>query len=92
MTEPSRRAFPWVAAFVAALLFGPGLIDVARLSAWQWKLDRRLRALDTEHATLTALSERLRHDDVFIEGEIRSTFKVAKPDELVVPLAATAEE
>ena len=68
------------------LCFGPGLYSQIRL-AWQQRVvDRRLRDVQVEHARLLAERERLESDPVYVEGLIRSTFKVAKPGELVVPL------
>lgn len=72
----------------AALLFGPGLIQLARLS-WQRRvLDRDVRRLEAAHAALLQERGRLTSDAVYVEGLIRSTFKVAKPGELVVPLGS----
>ena len=73
-------------ALAAALVFGPGLAHQLWLSWKQYKLDRELRNLQAAHQALVKEHERLTSDSVYVEGLIRSTFKVAKPGELVVPL------
>ena len=73
---------------VAAVIFGPGAYQVVRLS---WKarvLERRQRELEVARQRLNTEQQRLASDPVYVEGLIRSTFKVAKPGELVVPLGS----
>ena len=71
---------------VAAVLFGPGLFHLASLSWKQQCLERKQRELEAARRQLAAEHARLTSDPVYVEGLIRSTFKVAKPGELVVPL------
>ena len=68
------------------VLFGPGLVWLVRLQVQQWQLDRELAQLKAKHEQLAREETRLRSDPVYVEGLIRSTFKYAKPGELVVPL------
>ena len=70
----------------ALVLFGPGLVELARLSIRQHRLDRQLAQLATEHARLTQEQDRLQHDATYVEGLIRSTFKWAQKGETVVLL------
>jgi cell division protein FtsB len=74
---------------IAALLFGPGAAQQAWFSVKQWRLERRLRALQTRHAQLLAERQQLESDPAYVEGRIRATFKVAKPGEYIVPLDDT---
>lgn len=88
MTAHRTRRRSWlIAAGVAgSALFGPGLYELARLSLRQWRLDRRLAELSGRREQLTQERDRLQSDPAYVEGLIRSTFKVARPGELVVPL------
>jgi len=71
---------------IALVLFGPGLINLMRL-AWKRRVvEHRLRELEQVRQELTNEHQRLTTDPVYVEELIRSTFKVAKPGELVVPL------
>ena len=69
------------------LMFGPGTVQWLRLCWHERVLDRRLRELEATHQHLRAEQQRLASDPVSLEGLIRSTFKVSKPGELVVPLS-----
>ena len=71
-------------------VFGSGAYDLARLSLLQRRLDRRMVALSAQQERLTREQERLTSDPTYVEGVIRSTFKVAYPGEIVIPLAAVA--
>jgi len=73
---------------LTAALFAPGLIAIARSSAEEWRLDRRLAQVHREHARLTEEQRRLKDDPTYVEGLIRSTFKVAKPGEVVIPISS----
>ena len=73
---------------VGLILFGPGVYELVRLSAMQRQLDCKLAALAAEQGRLTQEQERLQSDPAYVEGLIRSTFKVAKPGEYVIPLDA----
>ena len=77
----------WRVGLIAVLVvFGPGAIQLAWLSWRQHLLDRKLQTLQTLHENLVKEHDRLTADPVYVEGLIRSTFKVAKPGEVVVPL------
>ena len=71
---------------IALLIFGPGLWQLAHLSLTEYQLDRRLARLARERQRLTDERQRLQHDPAYVEGLIRSTFKLAQPGEYVVPL------
>ena len=84
----SRKWVRWIlgVSLLGLLLFGPGLYEIARLSVMQRRLDRQLIALTREHERLAQEQERFHADPTYVEGLIRSTFKMAKPGELVIPL------
>ena len=83
----SRRARWMLVVGIAALvLFGPGLVELARLSIRQHSMDRQLARLAAEHDRLTQAQDRLQHDATYVEGLIRSTFKWAQKGETVVLL------
>jgi cell division protein FtsB len=74
---------------VAALvLFGPGAVQWLQLEWRQRRLDRQLAELQAKQQQLIAEEARLRSDPAYVEGLIRTTFKYAKPGELVIPLEA----
>lgn len=75
-----------VVGLVGAVLFGPGLYELARLSLRQRRLDRELARLSADHERLLRERTRLESDPAYVEGLIRATFKVAKPGEYVIPL------
>ena len=69
-----------------AAVFGPGLVAWIGLSWRQHALDRRLATLSAERKRLTQEQQRLETDPGYVEGLIRTTFKWAQKDELVIPL------
>ena len=84
----------WIlgASLLGLAVFGPGLCDLVRLSRLQRRLDRRLSALAVERETLVQEERRLRSDPAYIEGLIRSTFKVARPSEYVIPAKGASRD
>ena len=68
------------------VLFGPGAVWLIRMEIKQRQLDRQLAQLKAKREQLVAEEERLRSDPAYIEGLVRTTFKYARPDELVIPL------
>jgi cell division protein FtsB len=68
------------------VILGPGTFELIRLRLQQSRLDRRLAQIQAEHERLTSLEQRLRTDPAYVEGLIRSTFKVSQPGEYVIPL------
>ena len=72
------------------VVFGPGFYEWVRLSVMQRRLDRQLAELAAQHEQLTQEQQRLQSDPTYVEGLIRSTFKVAQPGELVIPLDAAS--
>lgn len=84
LARPSRRVTGIL--LILAILFGPGLVYWVRLSIQQYQMDRRLLALSAEHERLAQQRKRLETDPGYLEGYIRSTFKMAKPGEYVIPL------
>ena len=88
-----RQRAAWIAGFaLMALAIGPGLIGQLQLAWQQHCLDRKLRALEQMYSELLKEQERLLSDPVYVEGLTRSTFKLAKPGELVVPLATSSSK
>ena len=92
MTMAGRKRRRWVmgVAVIAALVFGPGLVQLVRLSWEQHRLDRRLAQLSAEREQLAQEEHRLTTDPTYVEGLIRSTFKLAQPGEYVIPLDSTS--
>ena len=88
MTMDRRKRRAWVTgvSVLAAVVFGPGLVQLARLSWEQHRLDRQLAQLSADHERLAQEERRLQTDPTYVEGLIRTTFKLAKPGELVIPL------
>ncbi len=81
----TRARWALGAGLVALLvLFGPGLLALARLSIAQHRLDRRLAQLDAEYERLARERDRLQHDPTYVEGLIRSTFHWARKGEYVI--------
>ena len=71
---------------VALVLFGPDAVWLIRMEIKQRQLDRQLANLKAKREQLVAEEARLRSDPAYVEGLIRTTFKYARPDELVIPL------
>ena len=69
-----------------AVIFGPGLVEWGRLRLRQHRLDRQLAQLEARRESLSRERARLQSDPAYVEGLIRSTFKVAQPGEVVVPI------
>ena len=86
----TRTRWIAIASLVALVLFGPGMYHLVRLSRTERRLDRRLAALSAQRAQLAQEQERLESDPAYVEGLIRSTFKLAQPGELVIPLDSNA--
>ena len=80
-----RRWSPGLLLATAAI-FGPGLWAWIGLNWRQAALDRRLAKLSEERERLTQEQRRLETDPSYMEGLIRTTFKWAQKDELVIPL------
>ena len=66
------------------VLFGPGTYELIRLHVMEYQLDRRLVQVSAQQQQLLQEHQRLTSDPTYVEGLIRSTFKVARPDEMVV--------
>ncbi len=73
-------------SLVGLVVFGPGTYEMIYLAIRQHQLDRRLSLLQREQERLSALEDRLRNDPAYLEGLIRTTFKVSQPGEYVIPL------
>jgi len=82
--KAKKRTVPAFLLVVGVLVFGPGGYQLTRLSVIQWRLNRRLAALTAERESLQQEQQRLQSDPTYVEGLIRSTFKVAKPGEYVI--------
>ena len=85
-----RRRWAFWLGLATLVLFGPGLYELARLSLAQRRLDRRLAELAKRHDALTQERQRLESDQAYVEGLIRSTFKVVGKGELAIPLESDA--
>ncbi|MBI2884729.1 MAG: septum formation initiator family protein [Candidatus Omnitrophica bacterium] len=84
---PPRRRTAWlIGAALLAAVFGPGTLQWLQISWQHHTVSGRIRALEAQQQALQAERERLTHDTTYLEGLVRSTFKVAKPGELVVPM------
>ena len=77
---------------LALAVFGPGAYQWVRLSLEQRQLDRQLAALTAEQERLTKEQARLESDPAYVEGLIRSTFKLSRPGEYVVPLESSSRD
>ena len=80
------RTLVWVLAAAVALLFGPNTYQLIRLYWRERQLDHRLTQLAAEQDRLLKEQQRFASDPAYVEGLIRSTFKVAQPGEIVIPL------
>ena len=83
--ETRTRRFLGV-GLAGLVLFGPGAVWLIRMEFKQRRLDRQLAELKAKREQLAAEEARLRSDPAYVEGLIRTTFKFAKPGELVIPL------
>ncbi len=93
MNERSGRTRQFVVIGAIGLcLFGPGAYQCIRLSLVQRRLERTLAELAVRHEQLLQEQARLQSDPTYVEGLIRSTFKVAKPGEYVIPLDSTRSQ
>ena len=63
---------------------------MARMMARQRKLDHQLAELASRKESLTQEQKRLETDPGYMEGLIRSTFKMSQPGEYVIPLASNS--
>lgn len=88
----ARRFWLLGGALAAAVMFGPGLIALAQLSWERRRLDHQLAALAARQEALVREQERLEQDDAYVEGLIRTTFKLAQPGEYVIPLSASESD
>lgn len=90
LSEAQRRRqhLTRVAALITAAWMLPGFCQWIWLSIKQAQFDQRLRALDEQERQLSTQQARLEQDPVYVEGLIRSTFKHAKPGEMVIVPAA----
>jgi len=77
---------------LALILFGPGAVWLIRMEIRQRQLDHQLAQLKVKREQLAAEEERLRSDPAYVEGLIRTTFKFAKPGELVIPLEQASSD
>ena len=75
-----------ILGLIAVILFGPNTYQLIRLHWMEHQLDHRLAQLAAEQDRLLKEQQRLASDPAYVEGLIRSTFKVAQPGELVIPL------
>ena len=81
-----KRQHRFLIALAVAAVVGPGLWQMAQLAIEQHAMVAKLDHMHTYHHALAREHERLTTDPIFVEGLIRSTFRVAKPNEFVVRL------
>ena len=86
LPDTRRRRVIALVAILGILVCGPGVYELVRLSWMEWRLNQRLAALSAQHQQLLEEQQRLQSDPTYVEGLIRSTFKLARPGELVIPL------
>ena len=84
LRQNRKRWLPWVVAM--PLIFGPGMVAQVQAAWWEHRLSKQIAELRTVREELSEERERLEKDPVYVEGLIRTTFKVANPDEVVVLL------
>ena len=89
--ETRRKTWVLVGGLAILIAFGPGAVQWLQLRWRQHVMDRRLRVLEARRDELEAEQQRLKTDPVYVEDRIRSTFKVAKPGEFVVPMGDDAQ-
>ena len=89
--ETRTRRFLGV-GLAGLVLFGPGAVWLIRMEVRQRRLDRQLAELKATREQLAAEEARLRSDPAYVEGLIRTTFKFAKPGELVIPLDSSPDK
>ena len=77
------------AGTITLIALGPGLLDWAWISWHQHLAARRLSALNAKRQELVDTRQRLTNDPLAVEDLARSTLKVAKPGEIVVPLSSS---
>ena len=83
-----RRSSLIATGVLLGFALGPVCLQWIHLQGVQWTLDRRLAQLTAQRAQLIQEQQRLQSDPAYVEGLIRSTFKVSQPGEYVVPLDA----
>ncbi len=90
----TRTTYRWLIGLSMVLLVacGPLLWDLVDVSWKRYTMHRRIQRLEAVHRNLTEEQQRLTSDPVYVEGLIRSTFKVAKPNELVIPADSMTDE
>ena len=81
-----RRSQLLALSIILAVALGPGLAHQLWIAWHTRQSDRRIDQLQETTTVLQTEQQRLQHDPVYLEGVIRSTFKVSKPNEVVVPL------
>ena len=91
MSPRMGRKQPWTrwalgVGAIGLVVFGPGAYQMVRMSLMQRQLDGQLASLSAEHERLVEEQERLHSDPTYVEGLIRTTFKVSQPGEYVIPL------
>jgi hypothetical protein len=86
LARTRKRWLPWMAALLFG--FGPGMVAQVQAAWWEHRLSKQIAELRTVREELSEERQRLENDPVYVEGLIRTTFKVANPDEVVVLLDA----
>ena len=81
-----RTPWAFVLGVLGLVIFGQGMYHLGRLWLMQRTLDRQLAELSDRQDHLKQEQARLQSDPTYLEGLIRSTFKVAKPGEVVIPV------
>ena len=68
------------------------MVQLGWLSWRSYRLRRAAQRLQANHDQLIREEQRLTDDPIYLEGLIRSLFKVARPGELVVPLDSSTSQ
>lgn len=79
------RRYLWL-LMLCAVVFLPDAWHAWQLRNTRVEVDQRLESMDSEFKKYQEQKHRLLSDETYIEGLVRSTFKLARPDEVVIPI------
>ena len=85
-----RPAWIGILGVLALIALGPGLLDWAWIAWHRHWAARRVAELAARHAQLADEQRRLTSDPLYVEDLARSTLKISKKGEVVVPLASSS--
>ncbi len=91
LAAPFRHAPIVAALLLVGLAFGRDAVAWVSLTQQRQALDRQLEQIASERAHLAKLEDKFKNNPVYVEDLIRSTFKVAAPGEIVIPLSSSKD-